>query len=204
MHSFLLFLFSMFFSVTPLHAEDHHQAERQQLKNMLVDIEQGINGGDIDRMTKYIDAEGTVTWLNAEVSKGPTEVRNYFKRMVGNSQDAVLSKYETHPKIDQMTRFYGDVAIASGTTEDLFTPHHRAAFRFDTRWSATLLKRDGEWKIVSLSLTTNSFHNALTQELERYVTLAGAGGIGAGLLLGLAGTFLFCRRCKKKASAKTS
>lgn len=204
MRVFLIFLFAIFFNVAPIQAEDNHQAERQQLKIMLTDIEQGINGGDIELMAKYIDAEGTVTWLNAEVSKGPSEVRDYFKRMVGHGKDAVLSKYETHPKIDQTTRFYDNVAIASGTTEDTFTPHERAAFKFTTRWTATLLQRDGEWKIASLSLTTNSFNNALTQELERYVIFAGAGGAGAGLLTGLACVFLFCRNRKKKICTKVS
>ena len=37
-------------------------------------------------MAKHID-EGVVTWLNVEVSRGPDEVRDYFKRMVGDARE---------------------------------------------------------------------------------------------------------------------
>jgi len=179
---------------TPAFADDPRSADRQQLLGILGDIKQGINEAKIELMTKHIDDTAVVTWLNAEVSTGPEGVRGYFARMVGNGPDAVLSKYATEPKIDQQARFYGDVAVANGTTEDEFTPHHRAPFRFSSRWTATLLKKDGEWKIISLNLSTNTFNNALTKELERYAIYSAAGGLAGGMLI--VGLGCFIRRRK--------
>ena len=63
-----------------------------------------------------------------------------------------------------------------------------------SRWTATLKKTDGSWKIIALNLSTNTFKNALISELESMVTLAGGGGFVAGLLL--AGIWAFFRRRK--------
>ncbi len=169
---------------------DSRKEDRQQLLTILAEIERGINEVNIDLMAKHFDEKATVTWLNAEVSHGPEGVRSYFKRMVGSEPDAVLSKYVTHPKIGQSTQFYGDVAVANGTTEDEFTPHRRGPFNFHTVWTATLIKREGNWKIISLTLSTNTFNNVLIDELKQYAVYAGIGGTLLGMLLVTAWCYL--------------
>lgn len=176
----LAFLVSI---VIPASADDGREADRAQLLSILKDVETGINSRQIDLMLRHIDDKAVVTWLNAEVSKGPEGVRAYFAKMVGDAPGTVLSKYVTHPKISEQAVFYGDVAIAHGTTEDEFTPHARSEFRFDSRWTASLRKSDGQWRIISLNLSTNTFNNALTAELKRLVWIVGAGGLAGGLLL---------------------
>lgn len=192
---FLIALLAAISLCQPLaHANDLHEGDRQQLLQILGDIEKGINDANIDLMAKHIDESAIVTWLNAETSQGPDGVRTYFKRMVGNSSDAVLAKYVTHPKIDRPARFYGDIAVANGSTTDIFTPHNRSPFSFDSKWTATLQKTNGAWKIVSLNLSTNAFNNALTAELERYMRYAALLGILTGALL--VGGWTYLRRRK--------
>ncbi|MEC5385288.1 nuclear transport factor 2 family protein [Uliginosibacterium sp. H3] len=167
-------------------AQDDHAADRQALIGILHDVEKGINDSNIDLMARHFDDKAVITWLNAETSRGPQGVKDYFARMVGDAPGAVLSKYATHPKISGPATFYGDVAVASGTMEDEFTPHKRSVFKFDSRWTATLNKTGGEWKIVALHLSTNSFNNALTDELRQLSIYTGAGGAAVGLLLAIA------------------
>lgn len=194
MRSFLLvFLLSVLLGTALAFGEDQRAADRQQLLRILDDIEHGINDANIEMMARHIDEKAVVTWLNAEVSQGPDGVRAYFKRMVGSGPDSVLSKYQTHPKISQPATFYGDVAVANGTTEDEFTPHRRSVFNFSSRWTATLRKVDGQWKIIALNLSTNTFNNVLISELERFAVLTGVGGLVGGLLLAAAGCY-FRRR----------
>lgn len=185
-HSILVLLSFLFLGHSHAIAQDSHATDRQALLGILHDIETGINNSNIDLMARHIDDKAVVTWLNAEVSQGPEGVKAYFERMVGGAPGAVLSKYSTHPKISGPAAFYGDVAVANGTTDDEFTPHNRSVFRFDSRWTATLRKNDGQWKIVALHLSTNSFNNALTTELRQLAIYTGAGGALAGLLLATA------------------
>lgn len=189
----LLAILAFFTAILPAYGDDGREADRAQLLVILKDVESGINSRQIDLMLRHIDEKAIVTWLNAEVSKGPEGVRAYFTKMVGDAPGTVLSKYVTHPQISEQAIFYGDVAIAHGTTEDEFTPHERAVFRFSSRWTASLRKSDGQWRIIALNLSTNAFNNALTAELERLALLAGAGGLAGGLFLAVAWAY-FRRR----------
>lgn len=192
--SLLVFLLSLLLGSSLAFGEDERAADRQQLLGILGDIERGINDGNIELMVRHIDDKAVVTWLNAEVSQGPDGVRDYFRRMVGSGPDTVLSKYQTHPKISQPAIFYGDVAVANGTTEDEFTPHLRSVFNFSSRWTASLRKVDGQWKIIALNLSTNTFNNVLISELERFALLTGVGGLLGGLLLAAAWGYFRRRR----------
>jgi len=180
--------------ISPAFAQAERDADRQQLLNILGDIERGINDSNIEMMVRHIDEKAVVTWLNAEVSQGPDGVRAYFRRMVGSGPETVLSRYQTHPKISQQAVFYGDVAVANGTTEDEFTPHHRSVFKFNSRWTATLRKDNEQWKIIALNLSTNTFNNVLITELERFAVLAGIGGLLGGLMLATAWCYLRSRK----------
>ncbi len=193
-HCIRLLILALLVFTGPVSADDGREADRAQLLSILKDVETGINSRQIDLMLRHIDDKSVVTWLNAEVSRGPEGVRAYFAKMVGDAPGTVLSKYVTHPKISEQAVFYGDVAIAHGTTADEFTPHARSEFRFDSRWTASLRKSDGQWRIIALNLSTNTFNNALTAELERLVWFAGAGGLAGGLLL--TATWGYLRRRK--------
>jgi hypothetical protein len=146
---------------------DPHAQDRLQLRSILEESQRGINTQDIQLFTKHIAPEARVTFLNGEVVQGPQGVQDYFKRMVGNDPNAVLSQYQTKADVVDLARFYGaDVAVANGTMHDVFTPKARGVFEFDSKWSASFAKQDGVWKIVSLHFSTNAFNNALTEELK--------------------------------------
>jgi hypothetical protein len=146
-------------------------------------------------MVAQMTDDATVTWLNAEVSRGKNEIRAYYRRMVGH-KDAILNKYLTRATVSAPARFYGDVAVAHGTMADEFFPIKRDVFKLDSRWSSTSVKINGEWKVAALHLSSNVFTNTLTAELERAIWMAAGGGLLAGLLLMLIITKLAARRRK--------
>ena len=160
---------------------DPHAEDRAQLRAMLAEFEAAINAQSIDRMVAAMDDNVTVIWLNAEVSRGKDEVRAYYGRMVGHDK-AILSKYLTKASLGAPAKFYGDVAIADGSAMDEFYPIGRGFFRLDSRWSTTVIKNAGQWKIVALHLSSNVFNNPLLDEVQTNIVKAGI----AGLLIGLA------------------
>jgi hypothetical protein len=161
---------------------DPHEAERKQLLAVFAEVEGAINDQNIDRMLAQMDDNVTVIWLNAEVSRGKNEVKAYYRRMVGG-ENAILKKYLTKAKVGAPAKFYGDIAVADGAAADEFYPNARGVFRLDSRWSAALARNSGEWKIVSLHLSSNVFNNPLLDEVKTDVVYAGAGGVVAGLVL---------------------
>ncbi len=163
-------------------AVDPHEADRKQLLQIFAEIVNGINEQNIDRMVAQMDENATVIWLNAEASRGHADIKAYYKRMVGTG-DAILKKYTTTAKVAAPARFIGDIAVADGAMEDEFFPIRRDAFKLNSNWSVTCVKRDGKWKIVHLHLSTNVFNNNLLDEVKQMVWYAGGGGLLAGLAL---------------------
>lgn len=162
---------------------DPRAEDRKQLRAMLAEFEAAINAQSIDRIIAEMDDDVTVIWLNAEVSRGKDEVRAYYGRMVGHEK-AILNKYLTKATIGAPARFYGDVAVADGSTADEFYPIARGVFKLDSRWSTTVVKKPGgEWKIVLLHLSSNVFNNPLLDEVKADIVKGAAGGFFAGLML---------------------
>jgi ketosteroid isomerase-like protein len=168
---------------------DLHQEDRQALLKILSNVENAINAQDIEGLIALMSPDCTVTWWNAEISRGHDEIRAYYRRMV-KDDGRIISKYTTKAKLGAHARFVGssgDVALADGSMEDELFPIIRGTFKLNSRWSATAAKSGGEWKIVNLHLSSNIFTNPLISELTRALWYAG----GAGLLIGgLAGWFL--------------
>jgi ketosteroid isomerase-like protein len=178
---------------------DLHQEDRQALLKILSEVEKAINAQDIEGIIAQMSPDCTVTWWNAEISRGPAEIRAYYRRMV-KDEGRIISKYTTQAKLGAHARFIGsggDVALADGSMEDEFFPIIRGPFKLSSRWSTTVAKSGGEWKIVNLHLSSNVFTNTLIAELTRALWFAGGAGVMIG---GLAGWFLG-RRGRRRAVA---
>ena len=83
--------------------------------------------------------------------------------MVGG-EHAILKKYLTQAKLGAPAKFYGDIAVADGTTADEFFPWKRGVFKVDSR-------------------STNVFDNPLLDEYKQTIWYAAGGGLLAGLVL---------------------
>lgn len=173
-------------------APDPHAEDRKVMLQILHDVEASINSQSLDLMVKQMDPNVTVVWANAEVSRGPAEVLAYYDRMV-KGKDRIITKYTTTAKLSGHARFLADgtVAIADGTMEDEFYPIIRGPFKLSSRWTTTLAKVDGQWKIIALHLSSNVFNNVLLDEAKSSLMYTGGGGV---LLGGLIGWFFGRRR----------
>jgi len=173
---------------------DPHAADRQLLLKILSEVEASINSQSLDRMVQQMDPNATVVWANGEVSRGPAEVLAYYDRMV-KGPDRILTRYTTAAKLSGHARFLGDgsVAIADGSMEDEFFPIIRGPFKLSSKWTATIQKANGEWKIVSLHLSANVFNNVLLDEAKSALLYTSGGGLLGGAIFG----FFLGRRRRK-------
>jgi uncharacterized protein (TIGR02246 family) len=180
---------------------DPHQEDRQGLLKILSRVEEAINAQDIEGLIAVMSPDCTVTWWNAEASHGHAEIRAYYQKMV-KDPGRFITKYTTRAQLDGHARFVGsggDVAVAQGSMEDEFFPVIRGPFKLNSRWSATVAKSsDGEWKIVSLHLSSNVFTNTLISELTRAIWMTGS----AALVIGGFAGWLLGRR-KRSGPAKS-
>jgi uncharacterized protein (TIGR02246 family) len=199
--SLLCYALALAIMVSPLTIaaeNDLHQEDRKALLKILGEVEAAINAQDIEGLIAVMRPDCTVTWWNAEISRGHDQIRAYYRRMV-KDDGRFISKYTTQAKLGDHARFLGsggDVAVADGSMVDQFFPIIRGPFKLDSRWSVTLAKSPtGEWKIATLHLSSNVFTNTLINELKQVMWIAG----GAALLAGGVAGWLLGRRRKNVA-----
>src|SRR4051794_16678334 len=131
---------------------DLHQEDRQALLTILSEVEKAINAQDVEGILAQMRSDCTVTWWNAEVSRGHDEIRAYYRKMM-KDEGRIISAYKTQAKLGAHARFVGsggDVALADGSMEDEFFPIIRGPFKLNSRWSATAARTPEGWKIVNL------------------------------------------------------
>jgi ketosteroid isomerase-like protein len=159
---------------------------------------------DMDALLTHVDPNVVVTWQNGEVSRGPEGIRKFYNEvMVGSNR--LISDISSSLKVDELSILHGDnTAIAFGSIHDDFTLSRGIArtavlgsgdkFSLDSRWTATIVKKDGQWKLASYHVSVDAFSNPI---LSKAVAVAKQAAIISGivgLLLGAIVTWFYMRR----------
>jgi ketosteroid isomerase-like protein len=175
-------------------SEEATHVELRALRDALLEAWQHR---DLDAMLTHVAPNVVVTWQNGEVSRGAKGVRKFYDEIL-NSPDKVVSAIASTLKVDELSILYGnETAIAFGSIHDDMTLNHsiaRAAFlgtgdalALDSRWTATLVRLDGQWKVASYHVSTDAFSNPILSMAiaagKRSALLAGVCGLIAGALV---------------------
>jgi hypothetical protein len=181
----------------PLDPSGGRVDDRQQLRVLLDGMEAGINKMDIEALLKLAQPEVVITWQNAEISRGHEQVRAYYERMIkGAGGMPIVRKLSTKASLGGPAVFYGDTAVAYGTTVDRFDLTEGLDFTLNANWSTTVIKTsDGQWKVASLHFSTNLFDNTLLGAAKRFAWYAA----GGAFLLGVFLTWLLTRLRRGRA-----
>ena len=161
---------------------------------------------DIDGVLSHVDPDIVVTWQNGEVNRGPQAIRAFYEKML-HGESSVLSNIESTLKVDTLSILHGEnTAIAYGSIHDDLSFRHPLAatlagagqtLSLDSRWTATLVRKAGEWKLASYHVSANLFSNPVTQVVvtgaER---ISGVTGFAAGVVLMLFLGWWFRARAK--------
>lgn len=174
----------------------------QALHDELVAVRHGLveayNAKDFDKLLSYCHPNIAITWQNSEVSRGREALKAYYNKMM-TGENRVVDDLKADPTVDDRSIIYGDdTAIAYGKMNDHFKLRDGRDLALDSRWSATLVKNDGQWQVAAFHASANVFDN---QILWMGITKTAwwSGGIAAvvGLLLG----WMLTLTLRKKAQA---
>jgi uncharacterized protein (TIGR02246 family) len=171
--------------------EDPTHEELRALRRELVEA---VNKNDLEGLLTHLDQNVIVTWLNGEVSRGPEEVRAYYDRMMKGPKPIVKS-ITIDPTVDDLTHLYGNTGVAYGSSRDHFQLTDGQDFVVPTRWSATVVKKDGKWLIANFHASTNMFDNpVLMLAIKRTALWVGVIAGLVGLIVGGIGAWFLRRR----------
>ncbi|MBY0521966.1 MAG: nuclear transport factor 2 family protein [Gemmataceae bacterium] len=155
-----------------------------ELRALFKEVLDAYNKADYDRLITYLDDDVVVIWQNADVSKKPAGVKEYFDKMM-KGPNAVVKSAKIDPTVDDLTHLYGDTGVAYGSSKDQYVLTDGTEFVQNTRWSASVVKRGGKWKVASVHISTNMFDNPiLDMAVKKTMWMAGGGGVVIGFLVG--------------------
>lgn len=168
-----------------------------ELRALRTAMETALNEKDLDALTEHVTPDVVFTTMNGDVVHGPDGIRDYYRKMM-EGDDRVVDSITSHFVPDDLSILHGrDVAIAFGSSDDRYVLADGRTFEVAARWTATLFRQDGGWKIAAFHYSTNMFDNpVLDAQRDALIKV----GIGA-LLLVLVVAFLAGRALGRRSSA---
>jgi ketosteroid isomerase-like protein len=178
-----------------LAAQEQDQVIHEELRGVLNGIEEAVNAEEYGELAQYFHENLLITTINQEVISTRSEIEPYFDRWFGPG--GYLKTLRMSLVADDLTEFYADknIGIVRGSGDEDYVLSDTRFFPMKTRWTATVIKdTDGKWRILTLHIGTNFLDNPILTVAENSAKYFGAGGAGAGLLLGLLIGFVWKRR----------
>lgn len=155
-----------------------------ELREMRDDILDAIQRSDFDAIEPYLHPNVVFTPMNAEVSRGPEEIRAYFEKML-EGPEARVESVRLDLTVDRLTDLYGDVGLAYGSSNDHYTLRNGMEFSIDTRWTCAMVRQGGTWLITGFHASADVFDNPILQTAKLQTRLWWGGlALVLGLVLG--------------------
>lgn len=169
-------------------ADDKINATHDEIRALRDGLLAAIKKKDADAIISFLHPDVVLTVQDGEELKAIRKhdgARAYLERTLTGPQPGV-KRFEPEVNVDELTMLYGDnMGIAFGSSRDHYTLADNSEFTVPTRWSATLVKHDGKWKVANLQVSSNPFDNAVLSSVTRWIYWVAGGAAVVGLLVGV-------------------
>lgn len=163
------------------------EQDHEELRLLLRSARDAANAKNFDALKPLFYDKFTITTVDQQVFTDLDKFKAYFASMFTGDK-APLKSITFNPEADALTEFVGDnIGISHGTSTDTYAFSDGDTRTMASRWTATLIKDNGKWKILNLhfgaNLLDNPYTNALKSSLYKVGGIAGVVGliIGFGL-----------------------
>lgn len=143
---------------------------------------------DMAALLEYADPDILFTPMTGESFRGTAALLEYFKREF-ISEGHSLKRMHSEFAADHLSILVKpDVAINRGTGHGTFTFADNSELAVDTRWTATLVKHDGRWKLAAFQFAPSIFDNPVVSAYRNWIykaaIIAGLAALVVGVLIG--------------------
>lgn len=189
----LIMLFSLGGSLRALPADDNREADHVALRALRDKVAMAIDKQDLKALTPCFAKDFAFIAVNQTVLTNAAQVQEFFDRMF-RSSEALISSLKTEPKADIPTRFLeANTGICYGTSKDTYTMKSGKVVEMNVRWSATVVKENGEWKVALAQVGTDFLNNPVLEGLKAFAMKLGIGASLGGLIVGIVIGWLLSR-----------
>jgi hypothetical protein len=160
------------------------EADHQELRAMLRVATEAMNSGNFEALRPLFYNKLSITTVDQKLFTNFDDFKTYYEGLLKGGQ-AQLKSIVFKPEADALTEFVGDnVGLSHGASTDTFTFADGDVRTMTSRWTATVYKDSGKWKILNLHIGANLLDNPVTAAVKGYATKAAIGAGVGGLILG--------------------
>jgi hypothetical protein len=172
--------------VTASALAEERQQDHDELRAMLKTATDAMNSKNLDALTPLFYTRFSITTVDQKLFTNLADFKAYYESLYSGDKAPVKS-IVFKPEADQLTEFVGDnIGLSHGTSTDTYTFADGDTRVMTSRWTATVFKDNGKWKILNLHIGTDLLANPVVSTLKSYVYKAGfIAGLG-GLIVGFA------------------
>ena len=170
------------------------EQDHEELRLLLRSARDAANAKNFDALKPLFYEKFTITTVDQKVFTNLDDFKAYFASMFTGDK-APLKSISFNPEADALTEFIGNnIGISHGTSTDTYTFSDGDTRTMTSRWTATLIKDNGKWKILNLHFGTNLLDNPVVNTMKS--SLYKVGGIAGvvGLLIGFVLAWVMRRR----------
>ena len=185
-HILLLSMFVNFIFVSPAFSQvnSDNEKEHQEMRQLLADVTQAINTEDIDHIRNFFAKDYIYVGADQSTVTNRTEFLAYYDKLLGG-KNALLKSLNFQPKALMKTKFIQDnVGIVYGESDDTYVLANGHTTKVKSKWSATLLKEDGKWKVATLHNGVNFYDNPEITYFLNFWKMIAFGALIVGVALG--------------------
>lgn len=169
------------------------EADHEQLRLLREALTEAVVKSDVATQLQYVHDGVVTTWQNNRVTSGQEGLKSFMDEMTAGGE-IVFQGYTVPPSSDDIAIMYeGPTAIAVGKS----VPHYKylgKEFDLENRWTATLVKKDGQWKLAAYHVSANMTDNPILDAAVNSIVWAVIISLLIGLVLGIVGTKLIGKK----------
>jgi hypothetical protein len=183
----LLLLGLITLSLASMALAEDREADHNELRAMLRTATEAMNTGNIDALRPLFYDKISITTVDQQLFTNLDDFKAYYEGLLKGS-NARLKSIAFKPEADALTELVGEqIGLSHGTSTDTYTFTDGDVRTMTSRWTATVYKDNGKWKILNLHIGTNLLDNPVTATLKGYLKkatiAAGVGGLIVGFIL---------------------
>jgi ketosteroid isomerase-like protein len=176
-------------------AQDPSQAaDHDALRKVKADVLHAINARDLRGLDMILHKPVSITLVTQDIFADAAALQAYYDGLF-TRKFLRMAKITMDVEADELSQIYtGTFAMARGSTKELYELADGRRFDMRGRWTATLIKEDGQWKVLAIHSGINFLDNPVLTAVEKSTTYVGGGGAAVGLVLGFLLGFFLRRR----------
>jgi ketosteroid isomerase-like protein len=160
------------------------QKDHDELRATLKTVTEAMNSRNIDALAPLFNDKFSITTVDQQVFTNMNDLKKYFDGLFTGDKP-LLKSVTFNPEADALTEFVGeDTGFVHGVSKDTYAFADGDTREMTSRWTATLHRDNGKWKIIAAHIGANLVDNPVLTALKGWLYKVGAGAGVAGLLVG--------------------